>query len=294
MLLALVAPAAIAHAQDLEPRAYANTPVGMNFLLIGYRYTRGNVAFDPSLPIEDGELTVHSAVTGYVRSLSLLGQSAKVQIVAPYAWASGSASMNGVRRERYVAGFGDPSLRFSMNFYGAPALSLQEFATYEQNVIVGTSLRVTAPGEQYDRDKLLNVGTNRWSVKPEVGLSKKVGPCTLEVAGGGVFYTDNDDFLGNNRLEQDPIYTVQGHLIYSFLPGVWGALDATFYGGGRTTIDGRTGEDLGEARLGGTLSLPLSRAQSIVLTGSATLASRGGSSFDTMGLAWQYRWGGGL
>ncbi len=281
-------------AQDLEPRAYANTPVGMNFLLLGYKYTRGDVAFDPSLPIEDGEVTVQNLITAYVRSLSLFGQSAKLQLVAPYVWVSGSARMNGMRRERSVSGFGDPSIRLAMNFYGAPALSLEDFGDYEQDLILGGSLRVTAPGEQYDDDKLVNIGTNRWSVKPEVGFSKRIDRVTLELSGGIVFYTDNDDFLGGSRLEQDPIYTLQTHVIYSFLPGLWGALNATFYGGGRTTIDGKTGEDLGEARLGGTLSVPLSRAQSIVLSGSATVSSRSGSSFDTMGAFWQYKWGGGL
>ena len=281
-------------AQDLEPRAYANTPVGMNFLLLGYKYTGGNVALDASLPIEDGEVDVHSLMTAYVRSLSLFGQSAKVQIVAPYVWVSGSARLNGARRERNVSGFGDPSIRLAMNFYGAPALTLEEFGDYKQDLIVGGSLRVTAPGEQYDEDKLVNIGTNRWSVKPEVGLSKRVGRVTLEVSSGVVFYTDNDDFLDGRRLEQDPIYTLQTHVVYSFLPGLWGAINSTFYGGGRTTVDGTRSDNLGEARLGGTLSVPLSRAQSIVLSGSGTVSSRAGSSFNTAAVFWQYRWGGGL
>jgi len=35
----IVVPTHHVHAQALEPRSYANTPVGINFLLLGYRYT---------------------------------------------------------------------------------------------------------------------------------------------------------------------------------------------------------------------------------------------------------------
>jgi hypothetical protein len=69
------------------------------------------------------------------------------------------------------------------------------------------------------------------------------------------FFTNNNDFLGGKILEQAPIYSVQGHLIYEFFPALWAALDATYYAGGRTTIDGEKGEQLGNLRLGLTATL---------------------------------------
>lgn len=284
-----------AHGQDLEPRAYANIPVGLNFLIGGYGYTEGGVAIDPALPIEGTQVEVHSAVFAYARSLNVLGKSAKFDVVLPYAWAAGSAIAVGQFREREVSGLADPRLRFSVNLYGAPALSLEEFANYQQDVIIGASLEVTAPGGQYDADKLLNLGTNRWSIKPEVGISKRLGPVTLELAGGIRFYTDNDDFFGGKVREQAPICSVQGHLIYSFGYGIWAALDGTFYTGGRTTVDGVKGNDLQEnSRLGATLALPVNRYHSVKLYFSTGVSSRTGSDFDTVGIAWQYRFGGGL
>ena len=71
------------------------------------------------------------------------------------------------------------------------------------------------PLGQYDSDKLVNLGTNRWSVKPELGISKVWGPLTLEAAAGVTFYTTNDDFFGGKRREQEPLYSIQGHLIYN-------------------------------------------------------------------------------
>lgn len=97
----------------------------------------------------------------------------------------------------------------------------------------------------------MNIGTNRWSVKPELGISKALGPLTLDLAAGVTFYTDNDDFFGGYTRKQAPVYSVQGHLIYNFGRGVWGALGGTYYTGGRITFDGVEGNDLQESsRLG--------------------------------------------
>ncbi|MGR9106288.1 MAG: transporter [Gammaproteobacteria bacterium] len=282
-------------AQDLEPRAYANTPVGLNFLIAGYGYTAGGVAIDPALPIENAKVTVHSAILAYARSLDFFGKSAKVEFVLPYAAVLGTATVTGEFRDRSVSGFADPRIRFSFNAYGAPALSLKEFANYRQDTIFGISLEVTAPGGQYDSDKLLNLGTNRWSFKPEIGLSKALGPVTLELDGGIRFYTDNHNFFNGRVRQQDPIYSVQGHLIYSFPYGIWAAVDGTYYAGGRTSVNGIRDNNLQQnSRLGATLALPLSRYHSIKLYFSSGVSTRTGSSFDAAGIAWQTRFGGGF
>jgi hypothetical protein len=171
-----VAPGRSVYGQALEPRSYVNTPVGINFLLAGYGYTQGNVAFDASSPIKDAKVHVNSGVLAYARSLDLWGLSGKFAAVLPIAKVSGSAKVAGEERERKVSGLGDPILRLSVNFYGAPAISMDEFPTYQQDIIVGASLQVTPPLGEYDSTKLLNVGTNRWSIKPELGVSKAGAP----------------------------------------------------------------------------------------------------------------------
>jgi hypothetical protein len=281
--------------QDLEPRTYSNIPVGLNFLIAGYGYSVGGVVTDPSFPLEDGDIQIHSTVLAYARAVDVWGTSGKFDVVLPFAWVSGTATFRGQPREREVSGLADPRFRFSVNLYGAPALSLQEFADYKQDLIIGASLQVSAPLGQYDSSKLLNIGTNRWSIKPELGVSKALGPLTLELDAGVTFYTNNDDFLNGMTLEQDPIYAVQGHLIYNFGAGVWGALDATYYTGGRTTVDGVKGDNVQEnTRLGLTVALPVNRHNSIKLYASTGVFARTGSNFNTGGIVWQFRWGGGL
>ena len=294
LLAVLVATGSVAHAQDLEPRAYTNTPIGMNFLVAGYGYTTGGLATDPALPVTDAHLEVHTAVLAYARSIDVFGTSGKVDVILPYAWLSGSALLAGQPRTRDISGFGDPRFRLSVNLYGAPALSLEDFLAWEQDLIIGVSLAVTPPLGQYESDKLVNIGNNRWGVKPEIGFSKAFGRLILEVVPGAVFYTANDDFLGHTR-EQDPLFSVQGHVIYGLRSGIWAALDATYFRGGTSTIDGRETDTLQDStRLGLTVALPIDRYQSIKLYGSTSVATRAGGDFDGVGIFYQYRWGAGL
>jgi len=284
-----------ASAQEIEPRAYSNAPVGVNFLVGGYAYTRGGLATDGSLPLTNPRLHTSNAVVGFAHAFDFLGMSAKFDAVVPYTWLSGSAEYHGDPLQRIVNGFSDPAFRFSVNFYGAPALSLPEFASYRQDLIIGASLRVFAPWGQYDPSRLVNIGTNRWAFKPEIGISKAIGPWTLEITAGATLYTDNNDFYGGNQRSQDPLYSFQGHAIYSFSNGIWGSLDATYFAGGRSTLNGALSSDLQQNwRFGGTLAFPVDLHNSIKLYASNGVLARTGNSYDLLGVAWQYRWGGGL
>jgi hypothetical protein len=285
----------IAHAQDIEPRAYSNAPTGVNFLIVGYAFTKGALPFDASLPVTNAQLKTSSAVLAYARVLDLWGKSAKFDVIVPYSWLSGSAELAGQPVERNVSGFADSRFRLSVNLYGAPALTLKDFKNYEQDLIVGASLQVSAPSSQYDPSRVVNIGTNRWSFKPEVGISKALGPWTLEFQTAVTFFTDNTDFFGGNTRSQDPIYSMQGHAIYSFPSGIWGSLDATYFTGGRTTLDGKRNDDLQENwRLGGTLAFPVDVHDSIKFYASSGISARTNNNYDLIGIAWQYRWGGGL
>jgi hypothetical protein len=293
LLLVLQAPAA--RAQDIEPRSYSNAPIGVNFVVAGVAGTRGGLSFDPALPVENPSLRTGNAVLGYARVVELWGQSAKVDVIIPYTWLSGDAIYAGAPVERVVDGAGDMAFRLSANLHGAPAMNLREFAAYEQDIIVGASLRVVAPTGQYDNTRIVNIGGNRWSFKPEIGVSKAAGPWTLELAAAATFYTDNGDFNNGKTRSQDDIYTVQAHLIRSYASGIWASLGATYFAGGRTTIDGARANDLQQNwRLGGTLSLPVDRHNSVKLYASSGISDRTGNNFDLLGIAWQHRWGGGL
>jgi hypothetical protein len=206
----------VAKAQDAEPRTYSNTPLGLNFLIAGALYSQGKLAFDPDLSVADASFHSKTGLLAYIRPFDFAGQSAKFDVIVPASSFAAWGSVDGQPRQREMAGLGDPRFRLSVNLIGAPALSVKDFASYRQDLIVGVSLQVSAPLGQYDSSKLLNLGNNRWSFKSELGISKAVGPWTVELAPSVTFFTDNTDFFGGNNFAQAPFYAVQGHILYTF------------------------------------------------------------------------------
>jgi hypothetical protein len=285
----------LAAAQSLEPRSYSNTPVGLNFVLAGYAYSDGKIAFDPSTTITDAKFRSNTELLAYAHAFDAWGNSAKFDLIVPYSQFDGHGMVGSQPRTREVSGLNDPRFRVSMNFYGAPALSLKDFAGYRQDLIVGASLQVTPPLGQYDNSKLINLGDNRWSFKPELGISQALGPWTFEFMPSVTLYTDNTDFNRGHRFEQAPLYAVQGHVIYNFRSGVWLAINGTWFDGNRTTLDGvKSDNEQRNTRAGLTLALPVDRYNSVKFYASFNTSTRTGSEFDAFGVAWQYRWGGGF
>ena len=172
LITLILAASTVARAQDIEPRAYSNAPVGVNFLIGGYVYTQGSLPTDPDLPLTNSKLTTSSAVLAYGHVFELWGQSAKVNLVAPYSWLGGNAIFAGQPIQRSVDGLADTIAQVSVNFLGAPAKNLQEFRNYQRDLILGARIIVTAPAGQYDSSRLVKLGTNRWSFRPELGVSK--------------------------------------------------------------------------------------------------------------------------
>jgi hypothetical protein len=284
----------VAKAQDAEPRSYSNTPIGLNFLIAGALYSRGKMAFDPDLSIADANFHSEAGLLAYVRSFDFAGQSAKFDAIVPTASFNAWGLVDGQPREREMSGLGDPRFRVSVNLIGAPAMSAKEFANYRQDLIVGVSLQVSAPFGQYDSSKLLNLGNNRWSFKPELGISKAIGPWTFELAPSMTFFTDNTDFFGGNNFAQAPFYAVQGHILYSFQSGAWISLDGVYFSGGHTSLNGvRSDNEQRNTRAGFTVALPIDRQNSLKFSASTGITTRTGSEFTAVGVAWQYRWGDG-
>ena len=290
----MLASATEVSAQDLEPRAFSPAPVSVNFAALGYGYSFGNVLLDPSIPLEDGTGKVHSVVGAYVRTFSFFGMSAKADAIVPFAFGDWEGQLAGQDTSRSATGFGDPSVRLVVNFVGAPALEIPRYMTFQQKTVVGASLRVVAPLGQYDNMRLINLGTNRWTFIPRIGASRKLGHWTLEGAASVWLFTTNSDFFGGT-LAQDPLWTIQANVSYTFDGGAWVALDGGWGSGARAKVDGVPGSTRQEnARFGVTAAYPLTRRAALKLAWVSGLSTRLGADFDSLILLYQYRWGGGL
>ena len=283
LLLAIAIVTAPAFGQDIEPRAYSNAPIGINFLGAGYAQAQSK------------NYRTGSEIVGYSHIFALAGQSARIDVVVPYAQLTGTAPVASQSVTRATEGLTDPLVRLSVNLYGAPALSLEEFASYHQDLIIGASLMASVPWGNYDSKQLVNIGANRWFVQPAIGASQAIGPWKLELATAVTLFTENKDFFGGNTRSQDPLYSTEGHVIYGFRNGAWLSIDATYLTGGQSSINGQLNNDLQENwRIGATLAIPVNRNNSIKLYASQGVFSRTGNGYDLFGIAWQYRWGAGL
>ncbi len=276
--------------QSLEPRAYTNVPVGINFAVMGVSRLEGDLAPTPSAPIQNAELTIDVLAMGYLRTLEVAGNSAKVGVTAARTCYEGSAEFLGQFTEGRRCEYLDPSIRFAYNFYGAPAKDLREFMSWKPGLVVGTSLQIVAPLGDYTSRQLINAGTNRWVIRPGLGMSYQSGRWLWELAGSVRIFEDNDDFFNNSDLKQDPIYQVQAHLTYNFNGGRWLSLNGNFFRGGETTVNGEEKDDyLENSRFGLTFSTPITRRLSLKLFGSVSARTRVGNEFDAYGAALQVR-----
>jgi hypothetical protein len=296
LLLAAVVSGALvprARAQELEPRSYSASPVGVNFVGATYGYSSGAIVSDPSLPISDIKAYMNGVGLGWGRTFGVVGRQALVTVALPYAFGDVSGTVFEQGRSVTRSGLADCRARLSVNLYGNPARTPQEFARRVRSpFILGTSLAVAAPTGQYDGSKLINLGTNRWAFKPEIGVSVPWRKFDLEAYGGAWFFTENPDFFpGGQTRRQDPLSSFQAHVSYTFRPSLWLAADGTWYGGGAASVaGGPKSERLSNSRLGVTLSLPLAPRQSAKLGFNRGALVRAGSNFTTISAGWQLLW----
>ena len=289
---ALVAVAGAARAQELEPRAYSTSPVGTNFVAVVWTILDGDVLFDPTVPITNAHADIDVATFGYGRTFGLWGRQALLTVAVPYAVAHVEGDVGEEFRTARRSGLVDARVKGSIHLLGGKALSPSEFAGAPRKTVLATSLTVQVPIGEYEPSKLINLGTNRWAFKPELGAAFPVGHWSLEAYAGVWFFMNNDAFYpGASTKRQDPLASLQGHVSYTFRSRVWVAVDGTWYGGGETTIDdGPPSSRFDNSRYGGTLSVPVTKRQSLKLSASRGASARTGSNFDSYSLAWQMHW----
>ena len=263
-------------------------------MVVGLARSSGDIDFDPSLPIEDASAVLYGAFFSYGRTLDFFGRSANVAVTLPYLWGDLKGEVNGSPQQAHRSGFANSAARFSVNLYGAPAMDFEQFTQYRQTTNIGVSAVVVAPLGQYDPARFVNIGTNRWGVKPEIGMSRRVGRWYFDLYLGTWIFSANDNYQGRTR-KQDPIGIAQVHVSYNLKPRLWVALETNYYTGGRTSIDGVARADLQRnSRLGATISIPVTKRQSLKFSGSRGAVTNIGADFVSIGVAYQYLWGGRL
>jgi len=259
-------------AQDLEPRRWTQMPTGLNFFGVGLGHIEGDIFFDPVLLVEDAKFDIEALGLVYVRSFGVAGKSARVDFSLPYRAGRWEGTVDGELVNFRRRGLSDPRVRFSMLLYGGPAQTPAEFAGSKQsNTVVGAALAVTIPLGEYTNERLINLGANRWIVRPQLGVTHTRGKWTGELTGSVFLYGDNNDFWKETKLENDPLWALQAHLIYTFKPGLWTSLSMAYGIGGEASVDNVAKNNLSGNWLSAlSFGFPIDRKQGIkiaLLTG---------------------------
>jgi hypothetical protein len=287
------------HAQDLAPRAYLITPLGSNAVSLADTYNDGDLLLEGAAPIEGATARLNAPSLTYYRAFSLLGRSANVVAGMAYGVGTFEGSVLGEPASIRRSGLFDSVVRVSVNLVGGPAMSLGEMRKWQQETLLGASLKVVAPTGQYDSTKLINLGANRWAFKPELGLSRRWGHWVLDAYASAWFFTENPEFFSRNAYvpgvqsqTQDPVAVLETHLSYDVRPRFWVSLDANFWRGGTTSLNGVENKATLQqsSRVGITAAVPVTRHQSLKLSYARGAYIRFGGDYQVLSAAWQYSW----
>jgi hypothetical protein len=284
---------ALAGAQSLEPRLYLPQPTGRHIVVPSYAYSSGDVVVDGTLPITGAHATMHTATLAYVRTFGLLGRSAQVQAVMPVVSGTVRDSIAGRDSVRELRGLADPQLRFAVNLAGGPARRRAELAGVRFGTIVGASVSLVVPLGQYDHDRYINVGSNRWQIKPELGIVQPLGSGWALEGYAGVWLSGrNTDFLDTATVSQKPLWSAQAHLVRVFGLRGWIALDGTLVYGGATSLNDTVENTFQRnVRLGATGGWNLGGGHALRAAFSTGVYTRLGGDFVVLSGGYSYIWG---
>jgi len=291
-LVALCLGSNLGFGQDLAPRAYVITPTGANAITVAYSWNDGAVFVDPLIQIQNLKVQFQTESISYYSSYNLWGRSSNITLILPYALGNAQGTLAGSRNQIYRSGMADSRIRFAVNLKGGPARSADDFTSWHEKGLIGVSATALIPTGQYDPQKLINIGTNRWGLKPEIGISRRWQRWVVDWYAGGWFFTQNSSYYpGSSLRSQRPIGAGEAHFTYYAKPRLWASLDANYWIGGRSTINGQLkADEQRNSRVGLTVAIPISRNQSIKLSYATGAYVTIGGNYRTLSAAWQYAW----
>jgi len=285
--------AADAFSQDVEPRVLSPAPVGTNIAGLTVGHSWGAVLLDKTVSVENLDGSTTALALSYTRYVNLLGLTSRFTGAIRLATGEWSAlvEQRGEETSVKLTGLGDGTLAMLVFLVGAPAMTSAEFHDYRRNTLFGFNIRVSMPIGQYEQDRAINLGSNRWQVTPALALSHRMGRWTAEAYAGLWLFSDNTALLGDNVLSQDPMLGFQLNLVYSIKPRLWLATGMRQTAIGKTTLNGVPQDNAAEnTRLGLVLGFPIGGGFTVKLNGTTGLSTSTGNDFDTITAQVFYAW----
>lgn len=259
-----------AGALDVELRRWGHLPLDTHFLGLGYAQVNADISVDPTLELEDVEMDLDILAVVYIYSFESFGKSSRIDITQTYQDGQWDGLLQGEFAETSRHGLGDTFVRYAVNLYGAPPLKSDDYFAYRRSrkneTIIGAGLVIRLPTGDYHKDRFINLGGNRFVIRPQIGVQHNRGPWTFEFNADIAFYETNDEYFDGNRLQQDPLYIFITSAAYTFKPGLWAGAGISYDYGGENKVNGvnKNNRQRNEA-WGASISYPLNRRVGVSL-----------------------------
>ncbi len=244
-----------------QPRFYWKTLSDANAVPLIFESMSGNTnPFNPALTVTPGaNVSGAVAIAGYAHTFSLFDRAAMGAILLPMGRVSGEVTVFGKSAVSSANGFGDPMAEFDVNVIGPKALTnLADVVRYEPGFSLDVLADVAFPIGKYNSSQPLNLGQNRWYGRVGLPVVWQIGPwvpgerTTLELLPALWWFTGNNDYLGHT-LTTDALFALDVHVTRDLTAQFWGSLDAVWYYGGTSSVDGVAGKMLNNFGVGITL-----------------------------------------
>jgi hypothetical protein len=187
---------------------------------------------------EDGtKITSAANLFRITETVDIFGRCGGWNVIIPYECVKLSGDHHAAYQQD---GMGDPKLVLDVNIFGAPAYSKAEFSNYTAQTYCSFHLGVTAPLGKYGRENPVNVGSDRWTITPEVNFSytPNQGETWLEFYVKPTFYTDNNAYDNDKTMSEKPSLDLELHASQNIGKRWWAALDLYYNVGGETSVNG--------------------------------------------------------
>ena len=280
--LALGALAAVPASAQMPARFYWKTLSGANAVPLIFNSISGNTnPFDPAhTPVPGSTFDGTIALAGYAHTFTLFDRAAMVAVLLEMGRLSGEVAEAGRTISSSARGFGDPTVEFDVNLIGPKAQkNLADLTPYQPGFSLDFIADLVVPIGEYDDDRALNLGQNRWCGRLGFPVVWQFGPwvpgrrTTLELLPAVWLFGPNDDFVGTT-LETAPLFQVDAHLTRDFTNRFWASLDGVWYTGGAATIHGVEGEKLNNLGVGLTLGYQINESLGVTFGYKSTIGDQ--------------------
>ncbi len=244
-----------ASAQDDGARAYWKALAGTN--MVGFQYlpmnavTPAEVSDPTHYLFPEADVEANLIFLNYSRHFTLFGRTASASAFA----IAGNVDVEffggtpGVGLRQASHGFGDPSVQLSVNLVGAASLpSFYHLSKYEPKAVLDIAVLGAFPIGEYDENSFVNLGLNRWWGRVALPFTYHIGPyvpgyrTSVEIIPSAFLFAANNNFVGM-KLENDPLYQVEGHITRDFATHFFASVDVLYRHGARSTLDGTEAPD---------------------------------------------------